>query len=39
MGIGWMKLDELSEAIPPAYTEHIGQHLMVAVEQAREVAA
>lgn len=39
MGIDWMKLDELSEAIPPAYTEWIGQHLMAAVEQRREVAA
>lgn len=39
MGIDWMKLDELSEAIPPAYTEWIGGRLMAAVEQAREVAA
>lgn len=34
MGIGWMTWDELREAIPPAYTEWIGeqllQHLQVA---------
>jgi DNA (cytosine-5)-methyltransferase 1 len=28
MGIDWMTRDELSEAIPPAYTEHIGSQLM-----------
>lgn len=28
MGIDWMTLDELSEAIPPAYTELIGHQLM-----------
>lgn len=27
MGIDWMRSDELSEAIPPAYTEHIGHQL------------
>jgi len=29
MGVDWMTLEELSEAIPPAYTEHIGHQLMV----------
>lgn len=28
MGIDWMNQDELSEAIPPAYTEFIGKYLM-----------
>jgi DNA (cytosine-5)-methyltransferase 1 len=28
MGIDWMTWDELKEAIPPAYTELIGTHLM-----------
>jgi DNA (cytosine-5)-methyltransferase 1 len=27
MGIDWMRLPELSEAIPPAFTEHIGRQL------------
>lgn len=30
MGIDWMTLDELSEAIPPAYTEYIGEQLLAA---------
>jgi hypothetical protein len=28
MGIGWMDWDELREAIPPVYTEHVGHQLM-----------
>lgn len=28
MGIDWMTLPEPSEALPPAYTEHIGKQLM-----------
>lgn len=28
MGIDWMTKDEINEAIPPAYTEFIGAHLM-----------
>jgi DNA (cytosine-5)-methyltransferase 1 len=31
MGIDWMNRDELSEAIPPAYTEHIGRQLIGAI--------
>lgn len=31
MGIDWMALEELSEAIPPAYTEHIGGYLAAAL--------
>ena len=33
MGIDWMTRDELSEAIPPAYTEHIGRLLLEALER------
>ena len=28
MGIDWMTRSEIKEAIPPAYTEYIGNHLM-----------
>ena len=28
MGIDWMIVEELSEAVPPAYTEYIGKYLM-----------
>lgn len=28
MGIDWMELEELSESIPPAYTEWLGRHLI-----------
>ena len=28
MGIDWMSVAELSQAIPPAYTEHIGTYLL-----------
>lgn len=31
MGIDWMPLRNLTEAIPPAYTEHIGGFLMAAI--------
>ncbi len=37
MGIGWMKLEELSEAIPPAYTEFIGEQLLAHVEARKAV--
>jgi DNA (cytosine-5)-methyltransferase 1 len=30
MGIDWMTLAELSQAIPPAYTRHIGAQLIAA---------
>lgn len=33
MGVDWMALEELSEAIPPAYTEFIGQQLLAHLEQ------
>lgn len=34
MGIGWMNRDELSEAIPPAYTEWIGLQLAATIGAA-----
>jgi len=34
MGIEWMNRDELSQAIPPAYTEFIGEQLMAALTTA-----
>jgi DNA (cytosine-5)-methyltransferase 1 len=38
MGIDWMTWKELSQAIPPAYTQHIGHFLMNAVQHARTEA-
>lgn len=37
MGIDWMTPAELAQAIPPAYTEHIGQYLMAEI-RARAAA-
>lgn len=33
MGMGWANRDELSQAIPPAYTEYIGRYLMQCLMQ------
>lgn len=38
MQIDWMVGDELAEAIPPAYTEYIGRHLLQAVLESRNHA-
>lgn len=39
MGIGWMSKAEINQAIPPAYSEHIGRAAMVALRpQLREAA-
>lgn len=35
MGIDWMTKEELNEAIPPAFTRHLGEQLMAAVESRR----
>lgn len=37
MGIDWMSASEINQAIPPAYTEHIGAYLMAAAS-GREAA-
>lgn len=34
MGISWMTREELSQAIPPAYTCHIGEQILGAMERA-----
>jgi DNA (cytosine-5)-methyltransferase 1 len=34
MGIDWMTLPELTEAIPPAYTEHVGSQILAAIVAA-----
>lgn len=39
MGIDWMIWSELKEAIPPAYTEHIGSYLLAEVERRTKAAA
>jgi DNA (cytosine-5)-methyltransferase 1 len=39
MGIDWMNWREISQAIPPAYTEHIGSYLLAEVNRRNEVAA
>jgi DNA (cytosine-5)-methyltransferase 1 len=35
MGIDWMQWHDLTEAIPPAYTEHIGRQLIEHIESER----
>lgn len=37
MGIDWMTNEELNEAIPPAYTEYIGRHLIEYILRERQV--
>jgi DNA (cytosine-5)-methyltransferase 1 len=38
MGIDWMTKKELAQAIPPAYTEHVGGYLLRALNVAEAVA-
>lgn len=39
MGIDWMTRDGLRESIPPAYTKYIGDCLMYAINEGKEIAA
>jgi DNA (cytosine-5)-methyltransferase 1 len=39
MGIDWMSGTELSQAVPPAFTEYLGNRLMVEVLSQMELAA
>lgn len=39
MGIDWMMRDELREAIPPAYAEHIGRAALQQISQPMQEAA
>jgi DNA (cytosine-5)-methyltransferase 1 len=38
MGIDWMTQDELSQAIPPAYTHWIGAQLMTVITTQEKIA-
>ena len=38
MGIDWMTKGEINEAIPPAYTEHIGRQLIEQILVSEAVA-
>jgi DNA (cytosine-5)-methyltransferase 1 len=39
MGIPWMEWDDLADAIPPAYTQHLGAQLATAVRDDQGVTA
>lgn len=38
MGIDWMPWKSLTQAIPPAYTEHLGRQLLAVFERRRDAA-
>jgi DNA (cytosine-5)-methyltransferase 1 len=39
MGIDWMGQKELSQAIPPAYSEYLGQQVIAYLDRLNEIAA
>lgn len=39
MGIDWMTKDELTQAIPPAYSEYLGRQVITYLNNVNEVAA
>jgi DNA (cytosine-5)-methyltransferase 1 len=39
MGVNWMTLEELSEAIPPSYTDHVGRYLLIHLKAQEKAAA
>ena len=39
MGIDWMTHEELAQAIPPAFTKHVGDYLLSHVEAEQKAAA
>ena len=36
VGIDWMQREELTQAIPPVYTEYIGRQLLAVVQQVQQ---
>ena len=39
MGIDWMTLAELCQAIPPAYSEYVGRAVLRSIAETRRIAA